>query len=315
MLTARRLLVPASPGFCTALALAYALDLAERLGSEVHLVRAEVPVDTLEDDLEIALPPVPEGIRFIEATATGDNVVKALLDYTDQHEIDLIVMGTHGRHGLAHVILGSIAEAIVREAGCPVLTVGVQEADRSERAALAPRAIRRILAPIDFSERAEAGLKHAIALAELYGATVDVLHAVDVPALPEVYELGLILVTPDLVERSRESLADIVARLIPAEQRGKVFVEVNAPAAAILDLIRDREIDLVVMATHGLTGLKRFALGSVTERVIRRAACPIFTVKSFEKSLLPAASEEATTTVISGDKEGDSAIVQPNAFL
>ena len=316
MLAVRRLLVPTDRGPCAAHAYAHALRLATVFEAELHLVYADVPTDSLFDEQPVPLSPAPDGIRLVEATAYGDSIAEALLGYAEAHEIDLIVMGTHGRTGLAHFFLGSIAERIVRGAACPVLTVRTprKEGERLDPSSIGLSPIRRILAPIDFSERAEAALKHAVALAEPFGATIDVLHAVDVPVLPEFYDTGLLGATPDLVERSRDSLGRIIEHVVPAALRGEILVEVDVPATAIVDAARNRETDLIVMATHGLTGMKRFTLGSVAERVVQRAACPVFTVKSFGKSLLPSEAEQgAAVTVIA--ERGNSSSASSAAVL
>lgn len=309
MLDLQRILVPTDGGPCAAHAYAYALPLAA--GAELHLVHGDVPTDKIDDDPTVPLPASPSDLRLVEATASGNSVAEALLGYAEREDVDLIVMGTHGRSGLAHLFLGSVAERVVREATCPVLTV---RADRNTDTVPEAKPVRRILAPVDFSERAEVALKHAVALAERYDATVDVLHAVDVPALPDLYDVGIIAVTPDLVERSRTALAGLVEQVIPEAYRGQVVVQVDTPVAAILDVARDQDTDLIVMATHGLRGLKRFTLGSVAERVVQRAPCPVFTVKSFGKSLLteePEQAEEpahkeryeaATVTLLRGQK-------------
>lgn len=295
MLSIRRILVPNDHGPCTARAYPYALGLAERFEAEVHLVAADVPTDRVYDEPRLALAEPPPGVRVAHATIRGDGISEALLRYVELEDIDLVVMGTHGPRGVAHVLLGSVAEHVVREALCPVLTVrlghdwhallertGSPTFDR-------PAPVRRLLAPIDFSECAEEALHYAFALAEAWHARVDVLHAVNMPTVPDVYGLdggAWSAALPTLVERSREALGRLLQPLAPPGRLGDVLVEVDTPAAAILDAAVQHGSDLIVIGTHGLSGLKRFALGSVTERVVRRAACPVFTVKSVGKSLL-----------------------------
>jgi nucleotide-binding universal stress UspA family protein len=113
---------------------------------------------------------------------------------------------------------------------------------------------------------------------------------VDPNVLPDTYGLGLLWADalPDLVERSEDELRRVAERLLGPGRLGEVTVVVDTPAAAILDAAGRLGTDLIVLATHGQTGLKRFALGSVAERVVRYAPCPVFTLKSFGKSLVPA---------------------------
>ena len=295
MLKIRRILVPNDRGPCTAHAYPYALELAEWFGAEIHLVEADVPVDRVHDAPRVSVAEPPPGVTCVKATVRSDSVADALLHYAEEHDVDLIVMGTHGLRGVAHALLGSTAEHVVREARCPVLTVRLGADGRAllERGDAPtfhrPPPVRRLLVPIDFSERAEEALRYAFALAEAWHARVDVLHAVNVPVVPDIYGLdggAWSVATPDLVEQSREALNRLLRTLAPPGRLGEVLVEVDVPAAAILDAAERLGTDLIVISTHGLTGLKRFALGSVTERVVRRAACPVFTVKSFGKSLL-----------------------------
>jgi nucleotide-binding universal stress UspA family protein len=289
MLALRRLLVPYDRGPCTAAALGYAFPLAERFGAEVHLVHVETPAAALDDDPAVTLEEPPPSLALVRTTVDAEDVVGGLLRYVAGRDVDLVVMGTHGRHGLAHVFLGSVAERVVREAPCPVLTV------HAGAEAGAPGRLRRLLVPLDFSERAEAALRHAAALADAFDARVDLLHAVDPHVVPDTYGLGLLWAEalPDLVGRSEGALRRVAERLLGPGRLGEVLVVVDAPAGAILDAAERLGTDLVVMATHGQTGLKRFALGSVAERVTRYAACPVFTVKSFGKSLVPEAGVPA----------------------
>ena len=284
MLTPQRILFPTDHSACAERAFAHATFLAAESAAErpveLHVFHADVPVDALDDE-----PPAPpltlptsDGIRVIEAEERGESVHEVILDYAKRHAIDLVVMGTHGRRGLAHAFLGSVAERIVREARCAVLTVGPGTA--------APGAIRRILAPTDFSDNAAEAVRVAGALAISYQAAVDLLHIISAPVLPDVYGLGLLWtdIVPDVVQRSQEAL-ELLAERALGHYAGAVRAKVGVPADAIIRAAADA--DLVVMATHGLTGLKRFALGSVTERVVQHAPCPVFTVRHADV-LLPA---------------------------
>ena len=291
MLTLHRLLVPDDRSPCTARAHAHALPLAQRIGAEVHLVHAVVPVDT-PTDIPAELSETPEGLSLVEVLAHGDSVAEALVGYAEIRDIDLIVMGTHGRRGLAHLTVGSVAERVVRLAPCPVLTIHADEGPP------APGAFGHLLVPFDFSGHAEVALRHAAALAEAFGARLDLLHAVEPSALPEAYDFGLLWGhnVPDLLAHSRVALHRIAEAHLDPEHRGDVLVETNTPAAAILDAAEERRPDLIIMTTHGRTGLKRFALGSVAEKVVQYATCPVLTVKSFGKSLVPEAPPASTAS-------------------
>lgn len=204
----------------------------------------------------------------------------AITEYADGRDFDLVVMGTRGRRGVDRLLMGSVAEEVVRTAGRPVLTV-------REGADVAPgEAIRRLLVPIDFSEPSRLALRHAKELAMTYGAEIDLLHVVEEVALPTAYGVEPVsFVVPDVVENSEKVLAQMAE-----EEIGYEHVVVQSlpgyPSTTILDYVDEREIDLVVIATHGRTGMDRLLLGSVAEKVVRRAACPVFTVKQHGKSLV-----------------------------
>jgi nucleotide-binding universal stress UspA family protein len=179
-------------------------------------------------------------------------------------EIDLIVIGTHGRSGLARVLLGSVGELVVRHAPCPVLTV------RPETEA-AP--FRHVLCPIDLSRPAREALDHAAELVQPGGAGITLLHVLDLPAstrtrAPDFHR--------DLDARSAALLdgwtIELRARTtVPVTQ----LTRAGSPGAQILALLDDdRSFDLVVMGSHGHTGIARMVLGSVAEKVARHARCP-----------------------------------------
>jgi nucleotide-binding universal stress UspA family protein len=294
MLTARRILVPADCGPCGAAAYHRALPLARRFGAALHLVHAEVPTFGVEDDPPVFLPPFPPDVAVVEAEASGETVAAALLDYARAHDVDLAVVGTHGRRGLPHFLLGSVAERLVREAACPVLTV---HADPEEEAGEGGP-VRRILVPVDFSERSDEAVRYARAFAELHDARVDLVHVVDAWFEPDIYGIGLLWheALPEILARVGAAMRETAEDLL-GPYAGERHVEMGSPVAGILRAAERLPADLVVVATHGRTGLKRFALGSVAEQVVRHAPCAVLTVKSFGKSLL---TEPAATALVRG---------------
>lgn len=125
-----------------------------------------------------------------------------------------------------------------------------------------------------------------------YGAEIHLLHVVEEVALPGAYGMEPIsFVVPEIIQSTETALADMVKEEVGYEH---VRVESVAgyPATTILDYIDEHDIDLVTIATHGRTGLDRLLLGSVAEKVVRRAACPVFTVKAHGKSLVDAPSSQ-----------------------
>jgi nucleotide-binding universal stress UspA family protein len=145
---------------------------------------------------------------------------------------------------------------------------------------------KRILVPTDFSAGSRAALDHAAGLAERFGATVVALHVWQPPALMRADDAISLAGEPyqTLAEAARlrasAAMDDFLAPLI--EHEGLWFrrqLATGDPADAILDAASDGRFDLIVMGTHGRTGIKRMILGSVAEKVTRRASCPVLTIR------------------------------------
>jgi nucleotide-binding universal stress UspA family protein len=285
-------------------ALPYALHFARRYDAELHMLHAVVlhaddPADPthrfpeareidrlLQDLAEARLNAATEGseagdLRVERVLRRGISAAPTILDYAEEQDVDLIVIGTHGRRGVRHLLIGSVAEEVVRMADRPVLTVR-QTKDEPEY-----RPIERIVVPTDFSEHAEVALSYAKRLAEPTGARLYLLHAVEDVVYPDFYPP---VVTPLPITELRQKAGERIRATIARVEGGGVdlAIEVRAgrPALEIVEFAEQEEADLIVMASHGLTGLRHLLLGSVTEQVIRRAPCPIFTVKAFGKTLV-----------------------------
>ncbi len=307
MLTLNRILFPTdfSPG--SERALDTALALAQEFDAELHMLHAVVLHADDPNDPAHHFPDAEEVRLRLEKTANqrmesgiaeraagslkiqhshrrGFSVAPTILEHALEFDPDLIVMSTHGRRGLDNILLGSVTEEVVRFANCPVLTV------RSGEEAPAFPSTAPILVPVDFSEHSRQALTLARDIAATFGSKVCALHVFERPIHPEIYLGGMPLDSPDFhtVEGSlREALATFVAETPGAEVPVVSLDVVEGRAVpAILDFVLDSGAGLVVIATHGLTGLAHVLLGSVSEKVVRRATCPVLSVKPFGKSLL-----------------------------
>lgn len=143
---------------------------------------------------------------------------------------------------------------------------------------------RRILVPMDFSPPSEAALAYALTLARVSGATVHVCHVIPtLHLLDALYEHGL--EQPESVKRIKQKARQRVKDLVAAAQTGGGDVKVQVhhsegdAAPGVLEWTAKLKPDLIVMGTHGRRGAKRFFLGSVTEAVVRRAPCPVLTLR------------------------------------
>lgn len=305
MLRLGRLLVPTDLGPRGEAALALACELAALEGGEVHLLHVfrflnsddlSTPDDGAgveelrrrlerqeEARLSAAAQAAPAGVTVEPVQIGSPAVALTIVGYAEEWGADLLVMGTHARRGLGHLLLGSIAEEVLRRTSCPVLTFRLREA--------APSAsFRRLLVPVDFSPHTLPLLREAGALAARFGSGLDLVHAIEGPALPTAI-LGFATVSdlvPELERRARQRLEGLVREAglaVPVE----VHVVRGHPAAAVAELARQRQADLVVIARQGASARERFALGHVTERVVRTAPCPVLTLPTVTEA--PAGAE------------------------
>ena len=144
------------------------------------------------------------------------------------------------------------------------------------------KTIRRILVATDFSEDSEEATRYAVTLARALGAQVTLFHACQPPVYPSA-EAGVIMAGAELiaslVESARTALAEAGPRAAAALGRPVATqLDEGAPTECILRAARTGEFDLIVMGTHGRTGLRHLLLGSVAEHIVRRAALPVLTV-------------------------------------
>jgi universal stress protein A len=152
----------------------------------------------------------------------------------------------------------------------------------SRRAAL-PGPIQTILVPHDFSSHARAAFAHAEELAQLSDASLHLLHVVSSPMLHALTPSGAVhLALPDVVLEGARLEAEGLLREIARHSRRDVEVHVSEglPTDVICEVAEEVSADLIVMGTHGREGLAHFLLGSVAERTLRRAHCPVLTVRA-----------------------------------
>jgi len=294
-----RMLVPIDFSAPSDAALAYAKMLAERFEATLHLLHVAdatflraVVADPANRDTGVLnrlddLLTDTERTRFRSVSAVEHSDVPAdeIVRYAHLTDIDLIVMGTHGRTGVAHVLLGSVAETVVRNASCPVLTL------RSTPTSLAAqRGPTRILAPTDFSPPSDQALEYARRVAARCGATLHLLHVLEdtvdttsfgsevlVPDSPEVRAARL--------EEAREKLAHRSGGANHEQPRASTEVVVGPSTRTIVRYAADNGFDLIIMGTHGRRGFAHLVIGSVAEEVVRTASCPVLSIHQPPKEL------------------------------
>jgi nucleotide-binding universal stress UspA family protein len=150
--------------------------------------------------------------------------------------------------------------------------------------------LHNILVPTDFSEHAVRALAHAQALAASYRARLELLHVLEEPTFPAFYNLGAAAYGPPpaLEEKAHTALEKLITEVgTPNVEQGfGCHVKQGHAAEEITLFAAEFDVDLIVMASHGLTGLEHLLLGSVAEKVVRSAPCPILVIKAFGKTLL-----------------------------
>ena len=208
------------------------------------------------------------GMRMESQIQEGD-ITDTILALAQAREAELIVMGTHGRRGLDHWLLGSITEKVLRKARCPVLAVH-SSLDQSGAPPSPEVQIRRILFCVDFSAHSDAGLRYALSLAQEYNAELTMLH---------VIEDSVGAKDP---EKVRAEATEKLRRLLPSSGpmggMVKTHVSIGKPYAEIVRYARETAADLIILGVRGRNVLDLALFGSTTHRVIQQSSCPVLAV-------------------------------------
>jgi len=212
---------------------------------------------------------IPDRPLDTDHRVRAGGVADEVLHEAQEDGADLIVLGTHGRTGLRRLLAGSVAEAVLRRAHCPVLALRASEIHGPLLET------RTILHPTDFSAPAAAALRIARSLARDRGAKLHILHVVPDLVLPAE---AMVLPLDD--RPMLQALEEIRIRTDGPDLKYPVEVELRRGGAslAILEATEVADCDLIVLGTHGRTGIGRFLMGSVAEYVLRGANCPVLVV-------------------------------------
>ena len=302
----KSILVPLDCSALAERALPYAQMLAPLLGARIHLLRAITEPESVAlfagDTSE---PPAPapvvcgqcalttvcahtdcyiaeQALRLRAADIECDADMRVgtpatiIAESAEDLPETLIVMATHGKRGLRRWIQGSVADKIVHDTSAPLLLV-----QRSNSAAAAVPKLRRILLPLDGTELAQQALPLAIELAAQAQAELIVLWVV--AASIEEY-LSAFAAESDarhaLRDQAAEALAAFPSTVSSPAVQVTTAVGIGLPAQAIREEAERRRVDLIVMASHGYTGLERWRLGSVADEVLHTTTVPLLLVRS-----------------------------------
>lgn len=228
----------------------YLQRIASRIADRWVKVRTELRVGSAREE--------------ILATAARENV-------------SLLVLASHGRQGLTRWLLGSVAESVARKAPCPVWLVRCQilpEYTLNQPWGEPLPAVSRVLVPLDTAEQSHDALDYIRANLDRTEVTLQLLSATGIAWLGQTDVCG------EMLAEIRAVLEQQAVDLRQEGWRVEVSLDPGSPAEAILDTTDDWRADLIVMASHTRTGPQRWFLGSVTERVVRHAHCPVVVVKA-----------------------------------
>jgi nucleotide-binding universal stress UspA family protein len=215
------------------------------------------------------------------------DIAQALVNLAKETGCDLIVMGTHGREGLARFFMGSVAERVVRLANLPVLLLRLSETIHAT--AGFPK---RILVALDGGEASEQALGQAAQFAKLLGTELVLLHGIPDVRTPILGYEGMMYSTSDPEEvdaqlqlKGQQILQKAKAQLEPLEATAVLKrAKGNRVADLILQTAEEQKADLIAIGTHGYQGLDRLLLGSVAENVAHHAKVPVLVVRAVSKS-------------------------------
>jgi nucleotide-binding universal stress UspA family protein len=293
MLTLTHILCPTDFSDVSATAEGYAVALAAHYEARLTLLHVdppvpimapygEIPVDArlfeeqraqAERDMAAARDRARAAGVAVTATLIGGYPGREILAAAADEDADLIVLGSHGRGGVEHLLLGSVAEKVLRKAPCPVMVVPATAAPR------AGALFARILCPIDGSSGSAEAIEYAVSLARETDGRLTLATVVE--PLPEAGEFTAI----DAAEYQRGAearAATMLREAVPAAMREWCRVDervaVGKPSTRILETAAEIDADVIVMGVRGRGAVDLLAFGSTTNDVVRRSPCPVFVV-------------------------------------
>jgi nucleotide-binding universal stress UspA family protein len=296
MVEIRRILCPIDFSDASRHALEHAVAIARWYGSHITALHVIHPAFLVEPPILFAEPgaipteadraamqmrlrdwlqPANEVGLQTDILLEEGNPAPRILECARSLQADLIVTGTHGRGGFERFMLGSVTEKVLRKATCPVLTVPPAAATATK----VPYA--RLLCPVDFSDSSLAALQFAFSLAKESDARLTILHVFDWPLDDEL--LAERFDTPELrrliEEQTRSRLDALVTDDVRTWCKPATTLGYGKPYAQILEVAESERCDLIVIGVRGRNALDLTLFGSTTNQVVRRASCPVLTVK------------------------------------
>jgi len=269
-------------------ALPYALGLAKQYGAKVHGLHVRFPatypivgpeampqiIEAAEEQAKFEAQQMHELLAAVphEVTITEGDLWPTLSEIVGKQEVDLIVMGTHGRKGVSRALLGSAAEEVFRKASCPVLTVGPHVSHNTERR----MAMKQILFATDFSAESLAALPFAVSMAQEHQSNLTLLNVTGKTEVGELVHAG----------QYKESTLRRLQALVPAGAdlwcEPNCRAEQGSESEKIIEVATAIGADLIVLGVRspqGGVGATTHLLQSIAHHVVANAQCPVLTVR------------------------------------
>lgn len=236
-------------------------------------------------------------IKKLKANDSIKGVIKTgkpaetIIDYCEEHKINLIIMATHGRSGISRWTRGSVADKVLHNAKAPVWLI---KANTTKKTFISKGKKIKLLAPLDGSNVAEVSLKAITELNEQFGSDkveVTLFRVSELFAPPYIYPPEMPISIEEYLEYEKKRTLEICQsyldkiKKILMEQGLNILtaIEEGTPADVIVNYANKHSINLIVMSTHGRTGFSHWAFGSIAEKVLKGAECPVFLVRSNTK--------------------------------
>lgn len=271
-------------------ALPYAIAMARKYGAKVHSLHVFIPAPYagktpgmaaagLEAEEEIARTEMQRiesqlsGLQHQEIVESGLSLRAAVDQAIREYEIDLIVMGTHGRTGPERLLLGSVTEEVFRRSNVPVLTIGPSVRTGAHSAGR----FHRVLFATDFTPASVAAAPYAVSLAEETEARLILLHVVRMPEEPKE-EARFETSVAELIHRLYEVVPEEAQLAIPPQ----IAIEYGNPGDMIIEAAKDRGADVIVMGVRsaaGHLGVATHVQRATAHEVVAHASCPVLTIR------------------------------------
>lgn len=220
-----------------------------------------------EDALTSAKKIAEEERALIKTVLEEGETYERILDVADAENSDLIIMGRRGLRRFERALVGSVTARVIGYSQRDVLVVPLDTTI----------GWKKVLVATDGSKHSAVAVDHAINFAKSYGGELKILSVVDMPA--ELYGEAPELVE-DLVKKAADYTARAAQKAEAAGVKAAVFVRETEAYQAIVNLASEQKVQTIVLGSHGRTGLRRLLMGSVTEKVIGHAPCPVLVVKT-----------------------------------